>query len=201
MNKLFLDIETIPAEEEKHKLLKEIYDRDLDRGKKLSEWEDYLAETNFDGAFGRICCISYAINDNNPVSLSGDETEILKKFWEIAREADLFIGFNLLNFDLKFIYQRSMIHGIRPSIDLNFARYKNFPIFDVMQEWNKWDMRSSISLHKLAKALNIPSPKDGEIEGKDVGQAYKEGRIKKICEYCQRDVEATRTIYKKLTFS
>ena len=200
MYKLFLDIETLPVEKEKHDILESLYKKDEEDGKKIKSWDEYLAGTGFDGAFGRICCISYAIDDELPVSISGDEREILVKFWEVAKDADLFIGFNLLNFDLRFIYQRSVIHGVVPSKNLNFAKYRNDPIFDVMHEWNKWDHQSHVSLHKLATALGIPSSKGGEVEGKNVAKAFEDGRIKEICEYCEKDVEVTRSIYKKLTF-
>ena len=43
--------------------------------------------------------------------------------------------------------------------------------------------------------------KDGEITGKNVAKAFEDGRIKEICEYCEKDVELTRKIYNRLTFS
>ncbi|MDP2637659.1 MAG: ribonuclease H-like domain-containing protein, partial [Candidatus Levybacteria bacterium] len=162
--------------------------------------EDFIANTSFDGAFGRIVCLSYAINEEPIKTLCSDEKKILQDFWEVAKEIDLFIGFNLMDFDLRFIYQRSIILGIKPTRDLNFARYRNSPIYDVMREWTKWDMQDKISLDTLAKVLSFPSSKGGAIEGKDVAKAYKDGRIKEICEYCERDVELTRKIYKKMTF-
>jgi predicted PolB exonuclease-like 3'-5' exonuclease len=70
-----------------------------------------------------------------------------------------------------------------------------------MQEWTKWSMQGRVSLHALAKALGLPSSKDGDIEGKDVAKAYVQGKIKEICEYCAKDVELTRKIYKRMTFS
>lgn len=200
MNKLFLDIETLPAKEDQHELLKEIHEKKTNDGKKVKELLEFIADTSFDGAFGRICCISYAINNEPVQCISGDEKEILEKFWNIARNIDLFIGFNIMDFDLRFIYQRSIILRVRPSKELIFARYRNFPIYDVMKEWAKWNMLSNISLHVLAKALGLPSSKEGEIEGKDVAQAFKDGRIKEICEYCDKDVEVTRKIYKKMIF-
>lgn len=200
MKKFFLDIETLPVEKERHDLLREIYDRRKEDGKTVKTYDEFLAGTGLDGAFGRICCISYAFDDDPPSSLSGEESKILKNFWEVAKEASLFIGFNLLQFDLRFIYQRSVIHGIKPSRDLNFARYRNDPIFDVMHEWNKWDTQSHISLDTLAKALGLPTSKDGSVEGKNVHVAFEEGRIKEICNYCEKDVELTRKIYKKLVF-
>ena len=197
---MFLDIETLPAEKEKHEMLKEIHRKRADDGKKVKTVEEFIEETNLGGAFGRIACISYAINDGEVKSLSGDEKEMLKDFWELAKDADLFIGFNIIGFDLRFIYQRSIVRGVKPTKDLSFARYKNYPIYDLMCEWNKWDMQSHINLDSLAKALGIPSSKGGEIEGKNVARAYEEGRIAEICKYCESDVEATRKIYYKMTF-
>ncbi len=157
-------------------------------------------QTSFDGAFGRIVCLGWAVNEETAQSISGEEKKILEKFWEIAKKASLFIGFNILDFDLRFIYQRSVILGVKPSVDLSFARYRKEPIFDVMKEWSKWDTHY-VALDTLAKALGLPTSKDGAITGKNVAKAYEEGRIKEICEYCEKDVELTRKIYKRLTFS
>ena len=201
MTKLFFDIETLPAETEKHEILKEIHKRKVEDKKKVPEsFEEYLEATNFDGAFGRIACISYAVDDEPAKSLSGDEAQMLRDFWEVARNVQLFIGFNVMDFDLRFIYQRSIIFNVQPSVDLNFARYRNYPIFDLMHEWSKWNQQSKISLDVLAKALGLPSSKGGEVEGKNVAQAFLDGRIEEICLYCEKDVELTRKIYKKMIF-
>ena len=200
MTKLYLDIETIPAAEEMREILKDIYKRKRKSKYTPRTFEKFWESTGLDGSYGRIACIAYALNDEQVQTLSGDEKKMLADFWEIAKNADLFIGFNLMDFDLRFIYQRSVILGVKPSKDLNFARYRNFPIYDVMCEWSKWNLQSKISLHALSKVLGIPSPKEGEIEGKDVAQAYKDGRIKEICEYCAKDVETTRKIYKRMNF-
>ena len=197
--KLFLDIETIPVEKEKHELLENIYKQKKAHGKNPGTFEEFLAGTGLDGAFGRIACISYAFNDDKPKTISGKESLILQKFWEVAKTADLFIGFNILDFDLRFIYQRSVILGVRPTLDLNFARYRSSPIFDVMREWSKWESHN-ISLDTLAKALGLKSSKDGAINGSNVAKAYEEGRLKEIYDYCERDVELTRKIYNRLTF-
>ena len=120
--------------------------------------------------------------------------------WEIAQKADLFIGFNILDFDLRFIYQRSVILKIKPSIFLPFSRYRDKPIYDVMWEWCKWGTQGKISLDKLAKALDLPTSKGGDVEGKNVAKAFGEGRIREICKYCEKDVELTRRIYKRMNF-
>ena len=206
MRRMFLDIETVPAEETKKGMLRELYLRKQEKARKIANgnaqtFEEYVEATGLDGTFGRICCISYAIDDGPTKSLAGEEKEIVANFWEAAKGVDLFVGFNLMDFDLRFIYQRSVIWGVKPSVELMFARFRNSPIYDVMHEWSRWSNLGRTSLHGLAKALSLPSSKEGDIEGRHVAKAYADGRIKEICEYCERDVELTRQIYKKMTFA
>ena len=200
MNKLFFDIETLPAPEEKREILKEYHKSRVKDGKEKKSFEEFLEQTSFDGAFGRIACIGYAINDNPSQVFSGDEKSILQKFWEIAKSINIFVGFNVFDFDLRFIYQRSIILGVKPSVELSFIRYRSNPIFDVMFEWTKWNQKAVPSLNKLAKAFNLPTSKGGEVEGKNVAKAYEQGRIKEICKYCMKDVDLTRKIYKRMIF-
>lgn len=200
MKKLFFDIETIPAEQEKHHILEEIAEKRREDGKKVQDFETILSQTSFDGGFGRIACISYAIDDEPVKTLSGDEKQILRDFWKIAETIALFVGYNIIDFDLRFIYQRSIVLGIKPSRDLSFARYRNAPIYDVMCEWVKWNLQNKTNLDHVAKALGLPTSKGGDVEGKNVAKAFEDGRINEICEYCEKDVELTRKIYKRMTF-
>jgi len=200
MKKLFLDIETIPAPDDKNETLRFLHKKALDKNKKeKKDFEQYLLNTSFDGAFGRILCVGYAINDE-PAEIFYDqnEKEMLQKFWEIAKDADLFIGHNIMDFDLRFIYQRSVVNGVRPTRELSFARYRNNPIYDTSKEWSKW-ANFAVGLEHLALALGIPTPKD-EIDGSLIYEFYKAGKIGEILNYCKKDVETTREIYKRMTF-
>ncbi|MCX6808236.1 MAG: ribonuclease H-like domain-containing protein [Candidatus Berkelbacteria bacterium] len=117
----------------------------------------------------------------------------------MARDSDLFIGHNLMEFDLRFIYKRSVINNIKPSRFLNFARYRSDPIFDTMKEWEKWGAQGT-SLHKLSIALGIASPKEEGIDGSKVYDYFLAGKSDEIAKYCERDVEATRKVYKRMIF-
>jgi len=202
MKRLYLDIETLPAGEESHEILKLLHDKKKKK-KEVEDFEQYLLGTTFDGSFGRILCIGYAIDDEPTEVLycDGDEKKMLQEFWQLAADANLFIGHNIIDFDMRFIFQRSVINGVKPSWDdrdLSFARYRSYPMFDTMREWTKWSM-NSVGLEALALALGIPSPKDG-IDGSQVYEFYKKGKVKEICDYCKRDVETTREVYKRIVF-
>lgn len=218
MNKLFLDIETLPAPEDKRGALEYLFQRKMEKkfkkkyssegievngngnGSGVSQLDDFIRGTSFDGGFGRILCIGYALNDGEPQTIHhpDDEKRMLEEFWKIAKGCDLFIGHNILEFDLRFIYQRSIVLGVRPTKEISFARYKNSPVFDTMKEWSKWG-QANVGLEHIALALGIPSPKDG-IDGAQVFNFYQAGKVDEICEYCKRDVDVTRRIYKRMVF-
>ena len=92
-----------------------------------------------------------------------DERAILLEFWDRLRgfrpSVDRIVGHNVFDFDLKFILKRSIIHDVRPTVDLSFARYRNQPIFDTMHEWERWSYGSRIGLDKLARVLGLSSSK------------------------------------------
>ena len=202
--KLFLDIETLPADGKNLDMVRTFWEESRRKSggkviKGVNDFETFFRNTSFQGEFGRILCIAYATNSSPVECLSGDEKEILRKFWSIAKEADLFIGHNVMEFDLRFIYKRSIIHQVQPSRNLSFARYRSEPIYDTMKEWEKWS-NSTVALRKLCLVLGITSPKEEGIDGSKVYDFFLAGKTDEICEYCKRDVEATRKLYKKMIF-
>lgn len=195
MKILFFDIETVPTEQSlQHSGL-------LEAQMQLDEAE-IIKRLSLSAATARILCLAYALEPpaDFPVAvLGGDEREILQSFWKLATETNLFVGHNVLDFDLRFIHQRSMIHQIKPSRELPFARFRSAPIFDTMHEWSKWG-REHISLDLLARALGIPSPKEC-LDGSKVYPYYRAGKLAEICEYCKCDVDTVRQVYRRLTFA
>jgi DNA polymerase elongation subunit (family B) len=131
-----------------------------------------------------------------------DERRTLRAFWKLLREfrpdRDVIVGHNIISFDLPFLYKRSVINRVSPSVELCFARYRSRPLFDVMCEWNKWDMRKFISLDALARILGLESSKQGGIDGAHVYDRFCEGCHQEIADYCMRDVRLTREIYYRM---
>lgn len=196
MKRLFLDIETLPAPTEQQELVRSQYQKNPDRS---VLFEDYLRRTALNGNFGRVLCIGYAYDSDPAAIISGDEPEILRAFWSVAAPADLFIGHNILEFDLPFIIKRSIIQRVKPSRQLSFARYRSEPIYDTKKEWDNWSNVPATSLDTLAKLFGYPTSKQG-IDGSQVYDFWLAGRQKEIEDYCRRDVELTRRIYRRLNF-
>ncbi|HEX8932386.1 MAG TPA: ribonuclease H-like domain-containing protein, partial [Patescibacteria group bacterium] len=198
MIKMFFDIETLPSPED----AKEIHVDILRKKMKDKTDEEIHVSTSFEGTFGRICCIGIIKEDERGLIqkdvFAGSEKEILTNFWKAAEGVHRYVGHNIWAFDLPFIYKRSIINGVKP-IALNFARYRNIPIYDTMMEWELWNMMKAQKLDTLAKILGLPTSKD-EMDGSMVADYFKAGRIEEIKKYCMKDVELTRKVYYKMTF-
>ncbi|HXV78627.1 MAG TPA: ribonuclease H-like domain-containing protein [Candidatus Binatia bacterium] len=195
MKILFFDIETVPTE-------KALRDNGLLESQLKLDEAETTKKLSLSAATARILCLAYALEPplDSPVAvLGGEETDIIRGFWKLASETSLFVGHNLLDFDLRFIYQRSVIHQIKPSREIPFARYRNAPVFDTMHEWSKWG-REHVSLDLLAQTLGIPSPKES-LDGSKVYPYFRAGRLAEICDYCIADVETVRQAYRRLTFA
>lgn len=216
--KVFFDIETIPVQNEE--LINQIAidikpPATIKKAETLAKWEseekqsaieDAIAKTSFDGAYGQICCIGWAIDDQEPCSSIGTEKMIISTFFSHLNSSfdpstmrnPVFIGHNVSQFDLRFLFQRAVINGIKPPKFIPFhAKSWDDTIFDTMTYFAGYGNR--ISLDKLCKALGIEGKKG--ITGADVWPMFKEGKINEIAEYCRHDVEITRQVYERLTFS
>jgi hypothetical protein len=219
MKTLFLDIETIPCQapgalEEAKANVKP--PGSMSKPETIAKWmvdnadsaaEEQWRKTSFDGGRGEILCIGYAVDDG-PVSIISrtiDESErdLLVLFYLTMESAGIdilttIVGHYVKDFDLRFIFHRSVINCVRPSFPLrNEKRYGDY-VFDTMLAWAGWGNR--ISLKNLCAVLGIPA-KEGEIDGSKVWDFAKAGRYDEINEYCKSDVEAVREVYKRLTFS
>ena len=176
-----------------------------------SEFDATYRKTSFDGGLGEICCIGYAIDDRPPVSIyGGSEAQILHKFYQAlmdeynpsSQTRPKFIGHNIVSFDLRFLFQRSVMNNVKPPMIIPFAAKPwDESIFDTMTAWAGHGNR--VSLDKLCKIFNIPlkgSEIGEEIDGSKVWDFYQAGRIADIARYCEGDVERTRQAYKRMTF-
>lgn len=204
MRKIFLDIETLPPDAETMEARASLESCDDNEFRKLA----LKAEK------GRVLTIGVIIEENGEVTRQGlfgrdrstgkfhvDEAKTLRGFWnligDIREGKDLLIGHNILDFDLPFLYKRSIINRVKPP-KISFRRYQRNPIFDTMWEWSLWAHR--ISLNDVAEAIGVQSSKTGDIDGSQIYDYYNAGRHEEIALYCMRDVECTREVFYCINF-
>lgn len=171
-------------------------------------------KTSFDGGLGHICVIGFAIDDEptqelhvSPAEIDPEvcsESDLLYKFSKIIdelcksrpNERIRFIGHNLIEFDLQFLFRRHVVLNVKPSPHIPFnARPWDDSVYDTMQ---KWGGQRGNSLDKITKACGIEGK--GDIDGSMVWDYVRDGRIIEVADYCKHDVEITRNLYKRMTF-
>lgn len=134
-----------------------------------------------------------------------DERRTLRAFWKLLQNfnvgRDLIIGHNVLDFDLPFLYKRSRINRVHPSILFSFARYKSAPIYDTMREWAHWNPQAAhISLTHLADILGVGLTKTEGMDGSRIYDEFLAGGHDRVATYCLRDVEIVRAVYYRMFF-
>lgn len=198
---IFFDLETIPAAPEQENLVREQFERRSTSSSSYRRpvtFEEYLHGTSLDPNLGQILCIGVAVDDEITQILQGKEADILKEFWDMAKSAKRLIGHNAIAFDAPFLWKRSVLQGMKPSLPLNTNLTEL--VYDTMLAWDLAMPRKHTSLDLLAKLFGIPTSKT-DMTGAEVDAYYRAGRLEEIYAYCGRDVEVTRSVYKKLTFS
>jgi hypothetical protein len=219
MLKVFLDIETLPPDEEMRgqltsEKIRKLLRKHIEPGDHQGCTEEEFRGLALHAEYGRVLTVGVIMEKDNQVIHRGvlgrerqtmlfhlDEVRTLRGFWKLLKDFntrhDLIIGHNVF-WDLKFLTKRSIIHGIKP-LKLSFAKFRSQPIFDTMQEWAAWDFSGGISLAHLAEILKVGVTKT---EGMDGGQVYDQfcaGCHDLIAEYCLQDVECVRAVFYKLT--
>lgn len=223
MANIYLDIETLPTTDAG--IIADIAagikpPGNLKKAETIEAWErdekpgavlEAVKKTALDGTFGRICCIGFAVDDDAADVRHGDEAETITAFFawliEAARISSysesrqaIIVGHNILSFDLRFLWQRCVVNGIRPPAFIPFnAKPWDGKVFDTMTAWNP-SREKSISLDKLCRALGVPSSK-GDLDGSKVAEYWHAGRHQEVADYCMADVEAVRQCHKQMVFA
>lgn len=133
--------------------------------------------------------------ENDIVFETGQEKEILEKFWEHIKNFDTVITFNGRSFDAPYLMIRSAIHKIRTSKNLMGYRYDSKAHCDLMEQLTFYGAVRKYNLHFYAKSFGIKSSKEAGIDGSMVGKMYKEGKYLEVARYCLRDLMTTKELY------
>jgi hypothetical protein len=159
--------------------------------------------------FSRIVCASFAFvtpdgkthiqtfSDKDEKTLLEGVNALLDKVFKL----DFWLcGHNIKMFDIPVLQKRMVINGIKPSVLLPGYDTKPWEIkaIDTMDIWKMGNNFALSSLELMCAAMNVPSPKEGEVTGNRVHEAYYDyDQLDLIIEYCERDVEVLINLIKK----
>lgn len=185
-----------------------------------SEWEKMFApiraeavgvenwrKTGLDGAQGEIFSLAWACGSEKVQGLHrvlGDcEREFLAEAFEcmaasLGNLKPFFVGNYIGGFDLKFLFKRAVILGVKPPFPLpHYGRHEQH-YYDLQQAWEGYNGRAS--LDSICKAIGIPGKPD-DIDGSKVWDFVEAGNYQKVMDYNILDVEETRDVYNRFTFN
>lgn len=213
MNYLYLDIETIPCQNEK--LCVELVENakppsNYKNPETIAKWReenaaDIIAKTSFDGALGEICAIGWSFGSSVNVHhqrMYDNKSELgLLEGWVSVLNANagnlapVVVGHNVNRFDIRFIWQRAIVHSVKlPTWFPKDPKPWGGDSFDTMTAWA--GAGNMISLDNLSKALGLPGKSD--VDGSMIAQMWSDGKHKEIAEYCASDVQKVQAIHQKM---
>lgn len=182
MNHLVIDIETVPL------TIKDEYIKEYLMDKKIDKESRSLHPL-----YSKIVCI--VVKGKEEIVLTGEEKDILIRFWEIVKEYDFFVTHNGYGYDIPFIIVRSALNKIKYSSKIQLNRYNmnNSNHFDTMLFFNQ-GVFFNVRLDVIARSIGIDVG-ESRFSGREVSRLYDEGKIDEIIKHCKEDVEITEKVY------
>jgi predicted PolB exonuclease-like 3'-5' exonuclease len=210
---LFFDIEVVRSQDkldidskEFELFQKKMRNRDTDELPTDEQTIDlYNRKAGLRMCFNKIVCISCgAVRDGQLYikSYTGTEEEIINAFYKKCMEFDYLAGYNVLYYDLPMIQINAIRYNGIEEIPERFSTSGKKPwnmdriveLMDVV----KGTHFTNASLDEVCFHLNVPSSKEGGIDGSQVSDVYYKEGVERISAYCDRDVFATVNVFRKL---
>ena len=151
--------------------------------------------------FARIACVSVAfVTESGEVKMQSfsdiDEKKMLlevqKLLYRVGELGFFLCGHNVKGFDIPMLAKRMIINELMPPSILPSYDTKPWEIkaIDTKEIWQYGAYTAIGSLDLMCTCLDIPTPKDGPINGGMVHEAYwNHNRLQEIAEYCEKDVD------------
>lgn len=211
---LVFDIETIPDAEgyrQLHNLSTDLTDEEVVNlalhQRRQQNGTDFLPLH-----LHKVCAISCAMRDDEGFRIwtlgtaESDEAEMIQRFFDgIEKYSPQIISWNGGGFDLPVLHYRGLVHNVQAprywdmgddDRDMKWNNYisryhmRHLDLMDVMAMYSP---RANAPLDDLAKLCGFPG-KLG-MDGSKVWDAYKQGNIQDIRDYCETDVANTHLVY------
>lgn len=178
------------------------------------EFDKIYRSTALDGGMGEVISIGFldpAEGNSTALTrtLKDSESDLLAQFNESVsrvrsdgyKTKDVyFIGHNIANFDLKFLWKRLLVNNIKPCFKIPINGWHGKDFYDTMLGWNgkSYGSKDKKSLDFVCKALGMEGK--GDIDGSMVWDYVMEGRYSEINKYAAQDASDTFELYKRLNF-
>lgn len=152
---------------------------------------DTIARFPLDPQLGRILTVAWAIDDN-PVEgmVAGDnERDALMVLWDLLAGARWIVGWKVINFDLRFIFGRTVQNRLSPTRSISMRKFGNPDVIDLKVA--VWGNDTGVKgLKQTARHFGIAIPA-GDADGSKIGQMT----IEEVLEYNKSDVAVTRALH------
>ncbi|GLQ53617.1 hypothetical protein [Devosia nitrariae] len=124
-----------------------------------------------------------------------DNTESLKLEIQRHRVVPVVVAHHA-GFDIRYIWQRAIVLGVTPPSwwPVDARPWDTDRVADTMTMWAGHGNR--IGLDRLCKALGLPG-KQG-VDGSQVWDLVRAGRINEVVSYCDDDVRRLRSVHRKM---
>lgn len=210
---LFFDAEVVKNQEEvdieskEFQLFrKKIRNKETDELPSIEEAiSEYDRVAGLKMTYNKIVCISVGAVKEGKLylkSYTGDEKSIIESFYKKTQEYNYIAGMNVIFYDLPMIRINSLRHGdiiLNLPDKYNDSGKKEWELKSVIELMNlfKGSHFTNSSLDEISNHLELPSSKEGGIDGSQVSKVYYEKGISEIEKYCKRDVFNCVNIFKK----
>lgn len=215
MNVLVFDIETIPDIDSAKRLhgLEGLTDKEVSEVMFTHRRQETGGSSDFLRLhLHRVVAISVVLATSNNVNVwtLGDEDatekEIVQRFFEgVEKYTPVLVSWNGKGFDLPVLHYRALLHGVQAprywenGDDEQSFRWNNYlnryhqRHTDLMDVLAGYEFRANAPLTEVAAMLGLPG-KMG-MDGGKVWDAYLDGDIAAIRDYCETDVLNTYLVY------
>lgn len=163
----------------------------------------------------KVACISYVYRSNEVLKIGSigqvadPEIELVRKFFEIIeRKTPQIISWNGKGFDAPVLQYRSLLHGIvapkywdqgennRENKWNNYLGKYHSQHLDLMDLIGSYQAKAPLDI--ISKMLGAPG-KSG-FDGKNVWDAWRQGKLADIRHYCETDVVNTYLVFARFQY-
>lgn len=198
--------EKIEAAKKKHEEAVEKYELDQQNGE-ANYWVGIQSRAAMSALTGQVVAIGYKSAKNSVIIGQGEknhtELTILKDFWNrysaLRAETRHVIGFNITEFDIPFIVQRSFILGVDvPKSVFSQGKYLDSIFIDLRKVWGAGLWKAEGTLDAICKACRL-GKKTEDVSGAEFAGLWLNPETReKARGYLANDIEMTWALADRL---